>query len=268
MKNLILTGSTSGLGSEIFQQLITAEYNLILISKNKKKLIKQQKDNKDKTNSKIHIYHCDLSNLSSVKSIVTKILKQFKYIDILINNAGLWGPIGKFDSNKWNKWIEAININLLSSVFLIKSVLPGMKKRKKGKIIQLSGGGATKAMPNFSSYSVSKTGIVRFIETIAKENEKYNIKINSLAPGAMNTKMLKTALKAGKKNVGENYKNLIKQKKNGGAGFEKALRLIKFLLEDNKINGRLISAIWDKYEGKYFQKKLNDKSNFTLERKV
>lgn len=267
MKNLILTGSTSGLGSEIFNQLLNQKYNLILISKNKKKLIKQ-KNIKDKINSKIHVYHCDLSNINSVKKVMNKILKKFKYIDVLINNAGIWGPIGKFHNIDWNKWIEAININLLSSAYLIKSVLPGMRKRKKGKIIQLSGGGATKSMPNFSSYSVSKTGIVRFVETVARENKKFNIKINSLAPGAMNTNMLEIALKAGKKKVGENYKNLIRQKKNGGAGFKKAIKLIIFLLNDNKINGRLISAIWDKYEGKNFQKKLKNKYNFTLERKV
>ncbi len=267
MKNLILTGSTSGLGSEIFNQLIDQKYNLILISKNKKKLIKQ-KNIKNKINSTIHIYHCDLSNINSVKKIINRILKKFRYIDVLINNAGIWGPIGKFDKISWDKWINAINLNLLSSAFLIKSVLPGMKRRKKGKIIQLSGGGATKAMPNFSSYSVSKTGIVRFIETVARENKKFNIKINSLAPGAMNTNMLEFALKAGKKKVGKNYKNLIKQKKDGGAGFNRALELIMFLLNDNKINGRLISAIWDKYESKNFQKKLKNENNFTLERKV
>jgi 3-oxoacyl-[acyl-carrier protein] reductase len=268
MKNLILTGSTSGIGYAIFKQLINQKYNLILISKNKTKLLRQQKINQNQINSKIHIYQCDLSNLSSVNKIISKIIKKFKYIDILINNAGQWGPIGKFETNNWNKWIKAININLLSPVLLIKSVLPGMKKKKQGKIIQLSGGGATKPMPNFCSYSVSKTGIVRFIETIARENEKHNIHINSIAPGSINTNMLKIALKAGSKKVGKNYQNLIKQKKNGGTGFKKVLKLIMFLLNDNKINGRLISAIWDKYEGKNFQKKLKNKNNFTLERKV
>lgn len=266
MKNLILTGSTSGLGFALFKFLINKNYNLILISKNKKKLIQLKKLYNKKKN--IHIYAIDISNIVKLKKVIGKILKKFKHVDVLINNAAILGPIGKIEKNNWYEWIKTINTNLLASVLLIKAILPSMKKYKSGKIIQLSGGGATAPMPNFSAYAVSKTGIVRFIETIADECKENNISINAVAPGAMNTNMLNIGLKAGKKTVGKYYSKLIMQKKTGGAGFEKATELIEFLLKNKKINGKLISAIWDNWRSKTFLKKTSNKDIFTLRRKI
>jgi 3-oxoacyl-[acyl-carrier protein] reductase len=143
-----------------------------------------------------------------------------------------------------------------------------MKKNNFGRIIQLSGGGATAPMPNFSSYAVSKTGIVRFVESIAEECRRFDISINSVAPGAMNTRMLDIALKAGRKKVGLHYNKLLKQKKDGGAGFNRAVGLINFLIINGKISGKLISAIWDPWDKKNFFKKLKDKDIYTLRRKL
>ena len=267
MKNLILTGSTSGLGFALFKSLINKNYNLILISKNKKKLIQLKKKYNKKKN--IYIYPVDISEIVKLKKVIDKILKKFKHIDVLINNAGVLGPIGKIEKNNWSKWTKTINTNLLASVLLIKNILPSMKKKKFGRIIQLSGGGATKSMPNFSAYAVSKTGIVRFVETIADECMKNNITINAVAPGAMNTNMLNSGLKAGRNVVGKNYyRALMMQKKTGGVGFEKAIKLIEFLINNKNINGKLISAIWDNWRSKNFLKKSINKNMFTLRRKI
>jgi 3-oxoacyl-[acyl-carrier protein] reductase len=268
MKNLILTGCTRGLGLEILKSLTKKKYNLILISKNKKKLLKLKKIYKKKK-VKVFIYSVDLSNLEKLRKTLNKIKFKFKKIDIIINNAGIWGPIGKFEYCSWKKWISAININLFASIYLVKYFLPSMKKNNFGRIVQLSGGGATKPMPYFSAYAVSKTGIVRFVETISKECDKYNITINAVAPGAMNTGMLSTALKSGKKILGPHYKKLVKQKKEGGAGFDKAIALIHFLIDSNKFSGKLISAIWDRWNSKaFFYKASRQKNYFTLRRKI
>jgi short-subunit dehydrogenase len=269
MKNLILTGCTRGLGLEILKSLIIKKYNLILISKNKKKLLRLKKIYAGKKNVKVFIYSVDFSSLEKLRKTLNKIKVKFKRIDIIINNAGVWGPIGKFESSSWKKWISAININLFASIYLVKFFLSSMKKNNFGRIVQLSGGGATAPMPYFSAYAVSKTGIVRFVETISKECEKFNITINAVAPGAMNTQMLSTALRSGKKILGPHYKKLIKQKKEGGVGFDKAIELIHFLIDNNKFSGKLISAIWDKWNTKpFFYKALSKKNYFTLRRKI
>ena len=82
--------------------------------------------------------------------------------------------------------------------------MPHFKKRNIGKIIQLSGGGAAAPLPRISGYAVSKVGIVRFIENLSEEVKDYQIDINSVAPGAINTKMLNEVLEAGPKKIG-NY---------------------------------------------------------------
>ena len=96
---------------------------------------------------------------------------------------------------------------------MVKEFLPYMKKNKKGKIIQISGGGATNPMPNISSYAASKSAIVRFMETLAIELKEYRIDVNSVAPGALNTDMLEQILKAGLKVVGNNFYNKCKNQK-------------------------------------------------------
>ena len=89
-----------------------------------------------------------------------------------------------------------------------------MKKRKKGKIIILSGGGATKPMPNFSAYAASKAAVVRFGETLAEELRDYNIDVNMIAPGSLNTTFMEQAIEAGPKKAGKQfYEQMIKQKK-------------------------------------------------------
>ena len=106
-------------------------------------------------------------------------------------------------------------------------------------------------MPNFSSYAVSKTGIVRFVETMSYELKGYGIYINAVAPGALNTKMLDQVLGSNPEKVGnEFYNRSVKQKENGGAGFQKGIDLINFLISDagDKITGKLISAQWDNFE--------------------
>ena len=100
----------------------------------------------------------------------------------------------------------------------------------------------------------------------------YNIDINCIAPGALNTRLLNEIIKAGPKKVGKDfYKKSLKQKTNGGAGYEKALELCDFLCSENSngITGRLLSAQWDNYDKiKKLKKKINDNDILTLRRIV
>ena len=90
----------------------------------------------------------------------------------------------------------------------------------KGKIIQLAGGGAASPLPLISSYAISKAAVVRFVENLSEELKDYNIDINAVAPGPLNTGMLEEVLKAGPKRVGKNFYNeSVKQKKTARHSF-------------------------------------------------
>ena len=134
---------------------------------------------------------------------------------------------------------------------MAKTSLPYSRQIKYGKVIQLSGGGATSPLPFISAYAASKAGIVRFMETLAEEVREDNIDINSIAPGALNTRLLDEVLEAGPDTVGRTfYDRAIKQKENGGAPLEKAAELSVFLASSasDGITGKLISAIWDPWQ--------------------
>jgi 3-oxoacyl-[acyl-carrier protein] reductase len=117
-----------------------------------------------------------------------------------------------------------------------------------GSIINLSGGGATGPRANFSAYATAKTGLVRFSETLAEELRPYNVRVNCIAPGAMNTAMLNEVVDRGADAAGQKeYAQAVKVKQSGGASMQRVAQLCLFLVSDaaRGISGKLISAVWD-----------------------
>ena len=273
-KSVLITGASSGIGFEISKQFLYHGADLIICSSNLSKIKKAYKKLSLIKNKNQKIFHMrvDISSKQQIKKLIRQTIKKFKKIDILINNAGVYGPKGFIEKINWNAWVKTIEINLFGSVLLCKEVIPYFKKRNQGKIIQLSGGGAAAPLPMISGYATSKAGIVRFIETLSEEVKDYNIQVNSVAPGAINTEMLKEILKAGPKKIGKKaYQKALLQKKFGGSSLKDACDLILFLgsKKSNGISGKLISAIWDDWRIWPKYKKLLSKSDlFTIRRIV
>ena len=140
----------------------------------------------------------DVSNWEQVKAMVERTVESFGTIDVLVNDARIQGPIGALTDNSVADWVEAININLLGVAFSMRAVLPTMISNRRGKIINLSGGGAAGSRSYFSSYAAAKVGVVRLTECIAEEVMEYNIQVNAMAPGPCNTRMFQEILAAGK----------------------------------------------------------------------
>jgi len=269
-KTAIITGAAGGIGSVIAETLAKEKCNLVLADYAPKNLSLVAK--------KIAKHHCQILQISidvcdqkKIKQSIAKTIKKFSKIDILINAAGIYGPIGPFVDINIDNWIETININLIGTVLAIKEVLPFMIKQKNGKIINFSGGGAASPFPNFSGYATSKSAIVRFTETLAEELKPYNIQINAISPGAVNTNMLKEALKAGPKLTGqETYQRIKKQKNNGGDSPQLGADLALFLASEKSYNlsGKMISAKWDDWR-KWNKRKINQimkSQNYALRR--
>jgi NAD(P)-dependent dehydrogenase (short-subunit alcohol dehydrogenase family) len=125
-----------------------------------------------------------------------------------------------------------------------------MRRQGYGKIVLLSGGGATRARPRFSAYAASKTAVVRFAETLAEEVAGSGIDVNAVAPGALNTQLLDEIERAGPERVGEaEYAALQHCRSEGGVPVVTPARLITFLASNDSdgISGRLISAVWDEW---------------------
>jgi NAD(P)-dependent dehydrogenase (short-subunit alcohol dehydrogenase family) len=196
----------------------------------------------------ILVQPADVSNTTDVERVVNTAMTAFGHIDILVNNAGVYGPKGTTEEVDWKEWVRAIEINLFGSVLMCRAVLPHFKRQRHGKIVQLSGGGATNPLPRIGAYAVSKAAVIRFIETLAEETRDDHIDANAIAPGPLNTRMLDEVLQAGPEKVGKAfYERSLQQKQTGGASLEKAADLAVFLASEssNGITGKLISAVWD-----------------------
>lgn len=248
--NAIVTGASEGLGFEIAKVFAKAGIGLSICARTETKIKNAENVISKFSNKKIHSKSVDISSESQIDKFIQESIAFHGSINILVNNAGIYGPKGEFESNNWEEWKNSININLMGNVYTIKKLIPHFKAQNFGKIIQLSGGGATSPLPNLTSYAVAKAGIVRFIETIAKELSEFNIQANSIAPGALNTRLLDEILNEGPEIIGEDFYNKsLKQKDDGGADFKHACELALFLATDMhpEITGKLISAIWDNW---------------------
>jgi NAD(P)-dependent dehydrogenase (short-subunit alcohol dehydrogenase family) len=151
----------------------------------------------------------------------------------------------------WSEWLRAIEINVLGAVMLCRSVLPHFKSRGYGKIIQLSGGGATNPLPRLSAYAASKAAVVRFMETLAEETRQCGIDVNAIAPGALDTRMLDDFIAAGPARIGQDFhERSLRQKREGGVPLDKGAALAVFLgsAASDGITGKLLSAVWDPWE--------------------
>jgi len=249
----IITGANRGLGLEIARRYAAVGASLVLCARDFESLaqVRTQLQVDESDGQGIEAIAADVSNPSDVDRLVAHTLARFGKIDVLVNNAGIYGPMGTIDDVDWRAWVRAIEINLLGSVLVARAVVPAMKARRAGKIIQLSGGGATNPLPRISAYAASKAAVVRFAETLAEELRGFGIDVNSIAPGALNTRMLEEVLAAGPEKVGAAFfERSVRQRQSGGAGLERGASLAVFLASEasNGITGKLISALWDKWE--------------------
>ena len=268
-KVAVVTGAGRGIGKEVALGFAKAGADLVIISRTKRELTQTAQEIK-RMGQKVMAITADISKPVEVRKVVKKALGRFKKIDILVNNAGVLGPVGPIEENEERDWGKTIGTNLLGTFYFLKEVIPIMKKQKSGKVINLSGGGATSPRPFFSAYAASKAAIVRLTETVAEEVKKYNIQVNAIAPGPINTKMWDEVLKAGSKAGQEEFERAKLQKKTGGAPVEKAVELAIFLASDSSdgLTGRLISAIYDDWQN-FTPKKISqiEKSDlYTLRR--
>ncbi|MCZ7393716.1 MAG: SDR family oxidoreductase [Candidatus Methanoperedens sp.] len=252
-KNAVITGSNQGFGKAIAEEFIAQGANVLICARNEQLLESTRLELSKKAAGFQKVYGCqvDVADRESLNRLYKTALKKFGKIDILVNNAGVYGPKGVIEEIDWDEWVEAININLLGTVLACKIFIPHFKNNGHGKIINLSGGGATAPLPRISAYAASKAAVVRFTETIAEELKDTGVEVNCIAPGALNTRLLDEVLEAGLEKVGKTfYERSLVQKQQGGTPLVKGAELCVFLASDksNGITGKLISAVWDPWD--------------------
>lgn len=249
----VITGANQGLGRAIATAFVKAGASVLLTARNTELLDRVVEELKPKAAAGQQVIGMrgDVADEASCAAVMARARESFPELTALVNNAGVYGPMGPIETVDWDVWVQAIRINLLGTVMMCRQAIPWMRGRGYGKIVNLSGGGATAPLPNISAYAASKAAVVRITETFAEELREARVDVNSIAPGALNTRLLDQVLAAGPEKVGAKfYERSLKQRDSGGAPPERGAELAVWLAsaESDGITGKLISAVWDPWE--------------------
>jgi 3-oxoacyl-[acyl-carrier protein] reductase len=253
-RRVLVTGASQGLGLVIARSFASAGAHVALCARDPVRLEEARREIQAGAPSGVQVIAAtaDISSPEQVTALVERTVGTLGSLDVVVANAGIYGPKGRVEDVPWDEWVQAIHVNLFGTVLTCRAVVPHLRRQGWGKIIILSGGGATKGMPTLSAYAASKAGVVRFAETLAGELADSGVDVNCVAPGAMNTRMLEEILEAGPERVDRPfYEAALRQKAGGGDSPEVAAELCLFLASEasDGITGRLISAKWDPWRG-------------------
>ncbi|RZD45446.1 MAG: hypothetical protein CXT78_05245 [Thaumarchaeota archaeon] len=205
-KNCLLTGATGGLGIQIAKTLLNYKCNIFLTSKSSIKLKKLQNEleTKNDNNCKIEFQSGDLTKISDIKKIINKIRKEFKSIDIIINNAGIFQskPISKSTLEEFQNIFE---VNVKAPFIFSKEFSRDMKKKKWGRIINIGSSSSYNGFSEGTMYCASKHALLGLSRSLYAELKKDKIRTMCISPGSIKTNM-------GKQDKKQNYKTFLDPK--------------------------------------------------------
>jgi 3-oxoacyl-[acyl-carrier protein] reductase len=274
-RSALITGANQGLGRAIATSFVRAGASVLLVARGED-LLRQTAEElaplATLPGQRALCLRGDVASPESCAAVVRRGLEWLPDLNVLVNNAGVYGPLGRLEEVDGN-WMEAVQINLFGTVHMCRALIPHFRRRRYGKIINLSGGGVgAAALPRISAYACSKAAVVRLTETLAEELRDARVDINAIAPGALNTRLLDQLLQAGPERVGKDlYERSMKQRDSGGVPLEKGAELTVFLASaaSDGITGRLLSAVWDDWAGLPQRREALAKSDvYTLRRIV
>lgn len=234
MKTVLITGGSRGIGKCIAENLAKDGYNVVLNYNKSGKQAKEIQKDLEAQGKRIETYKADVSKREEVKKMVKFTLNKFGNIDILINNAGI-AKLQMFNDITDDDWNEMIGTNLNSVFYTIQEALPNMIHNKNGCIINISSIWGIVGASCEVAYSVSKAGIDGMTKSLAKELGLSNIRVNSIAPGVIDTEM------------NSNIDNAIKEEIKNETPLNKIgkpidiYRCVKWLIEDEFTTGQVIS---------------------------
>lgn len=247
----VITGAGRGIGRAIALAYAREGAKLALAARSESEL-QEAVSAVSELGSKAIAVPTDVTNPEDTERLARRVVECFGRIDVLVNNAGISGPIGPLQGNDIGDWVNTINVNLTGAFLVCRAVIPIMLNQSSGKIINLSGAGATNAWSNMSAYCSSKVAVVRLTEVLAQELDGQGITVNALGPGSVHTsmwdKMTEEAAEVGADFIHELG---LRVTSGGGASIDECAELAVWLAseESGALSGRLISAATDDFRG-------------------
>lgn len=254
-KIIIITGAGRGIGRTIARHLVSQGAQVALCSRTESELSETVRllPGNQKNQSAI----VDIAAPEEVQAFIDSVYKSYGHIDGIVNNAAVSGPVGYLEDVDLGEYHKTMQINLFGMINTTRAALPYMKQLRAGSIINFCGAavGWKKYSSHISAYRVSKYAVYGFTESLAQELLPFNIRMNALLPGSVDTR-LRT--------------DLCRQKTPPKAGSPmSAAKLTAYLLSDlsASVTGKLISSNWDDWKSLHLHEGAsNDSCNLTLRR--
>jgi NAD(P)-dependent dehydrogenase (short-subunit alcohol dehydrogenase family) len=270
--NALITGGSQGLGKAIAEKFLHEGANVALCARNEKELFATRDELAAKFPAqKVIAKACDVSDEKQVNELVKFALGRLVSIQALVLNAGIYGPMGPTETVSLDEWRRAMDINLYGVLLPCRALIPHFKRIGFGKIVVLSGGGATNPLPNISAYAASKAAVVRLMETLAEELRPFDVDVNAIAPGALATRLVDEVIAAGPEKVGAAFFEKNKTwKEKGAVPLELGASLAAYLAstDSDGITGKLISAQWDPWKDLQQHREELEKSDIYCLRRI
>jgi short-subunit dehydrogenase len=180
-----ITGASSGIGKATALAFARAGIDVALVSRSREKLQAVVKE-AQALGVEAKAYVVDLAKVENVRTEMEAIAADFAPIDILVNNAGM-GYTGTLDETPLGDWQKVLDLNLTSVFQAIVGILPSMRDRGKGTIVNVASIAGKTPFPGWGAYSVSKAGLIALSKTLAAEERPNGIRVVTFSPGAVNT---------------------------------------------------------------------------------
>lgn len=189
-KLALITGAAQGIGKASAERFLKEDYQVAVIDINKEKLEKVYLSG-DYDKERILVYGCDISDGAAVNEMVASLLEKTKNIDVLVNCAGIV-QTSKIRDMSDAEWERTFKVNLFGMFYLCRAIIPTLESQKHGKIVNVSSlAGKNGGINSGAAYSASKAGVISLTRTLSKELASYNINVNAIAPGMVDTEILK-----------------------------------------------------------------------------
>jgi NAD(P)-dependent dehydrogenase (short-subunit alcohol dehydrogenase family) len=170
---------------------------------------------------------CDVTDRQQVAGLAAAAEDALGPVDLLVNNAGRFGPVGPLAATDPDQWWQALEVNLHGPLYCVRAVLPGMLARRHGRIVNVCSGVGLTAIPMLSAYVVSKTALYRLSENLAAETRGHGVLVFAIDPGLVRTAISESALSCGEPSIEQWFTGAFANQKDVSA--ESAANLVAYL---------------------------------------